>query len=289
MTLKKHFLLTIASGLFFMGQAFCTTPTSTTTAAEAKPVSSDHAVYIGTGYGSDMMYDGSGTTSGQPYLSADISYSFRGKLWSALTLYNLTNKELLFPMADLSLGYNHEFNDLFDFSAAISSYFTALEVKQEMHENFSFLRMRLGYDWYWLYTSFTAGTILGQDQGWYLYLRNSRYFKSAPMGKSKSYLSFNPNVNLAFGKTVYYEDTYTTKSFPGRPPVINPQPITDETNDVSSAWNIMKLEFALPVSLNLKRATIEVEPVYFIPGNSQTNSTQSSGLYFFLNAYYKIF
>jgi hypothetical protein len=264
---------------------------STTGNAGIKKVISAHKVYIGSGYGNDLLYDGSSLSANQPYVSADLNYVYRGKLWFSATAYNLPHLDLMLPMADLAVGFNHYFNDVFDISVALSNYRTAAEIKQQMYDNFSFFRVKGGIDWYWLYTTLAAGRMVGESSGMYYYFRNSKYFRTPDMGKSKSYFTFDPNFNMVYGTQISYDPIVYTKSFPGKPPVINPptSPGGEEAYyTTKTSLGLVKMELSIPTAFVINRFTIEAEPVYLLPLKTQTLQ-RDGGFYFFLNAYYRIF
>lgn len=248
------------------------------------PVSYNHMLFIGTGYGNDLLFDGNSLSANQPFVSADISYIFRGKWWAAITAYNMPQRNIILPMTDFSLGYHHVFNDKFDMAVAISSYQTSPEVKDELHDSFSFIRLRGGYDWYWLYTRISAGSIIGQDAGLYLYVRNSRYFRSSDLGKSENYFSFDPNINLVIGNRIEYAEVLTAPfQGPGRPAG------TEPTYEEQTTFSVLKLELSVPTSFYFHNLTLEAEPLYLIPMAKNESTESLGGFYFFLNAYYKIF
>jgi hypothetical protein len=241
-----------------------------------------HKVYVGTGYGNDMIYDGSSQTASQPFYSADIYYIFKSKLWASAVAYNLPGYNLTVPVADLSVGFNHNFNENFDMSVSLSEYMTATEVKEALHDNFTFLRVKAGLDWYYMYTTFSVGTLFSEVNSYYFYLRNSKYFKTPNLGKNKNiYFSFDPTVNTVFGTSTWYETVTSPGGFFGRP---------GTTTEVAhTSLNFVKLELTLPVALNINRFSIEADPVWLIPARSSDGIDKKGGFFFFLSAYVRVF
>jgi hypothetical protein len=253
--------------------------------SDSSSASYQHMLFMGTGFGNDLLFDATSLSSNQPFISADISYVYKGKWSASIAAYNMPQREILIPMVDFSLGFSHVFNDKFDVAVAISSYQTATAVKDELHDSFSFFRIRGGYDWYWLYTRLSAGSIIGPEAGLYLYLRNSRYFRSGDLGKSGNHFSFDPNINMVFGNRIEYIELESTPiNRPGRSPGN-----TNITYDQQNNFSALKMEFSIPTSFYFYDLTLEAEPLYLIPINKKETEGSAGGFYFFLNLYYRIF
>jgi hypothetical protein len=124
----------------------CTQDTANQT-IPAQVASSKHSFFLGTGYGSNLLFAGSSISANKGFLSADILYSFMGNLWVSGMAYNIPGIDVNIPMYDLSAGYNHTFNDWFDASLSLSGYLTHKGVREELYNSFGYLRMALGVDW----------------------------------------------------------------------------------------------------------------------------------------------
>lgn len=249
----------------------------------------NHSIFLGTGFGNDLLYTGTTLTDNSPFLSADILYSYKGKLWTSATIYNLPDWGVKFPLLDASLGYNHVFNDYFDIAGSVSYYHSSGSVKEELYDSFSWFRLSGGFDWYWIYSKVTYGRILAEDSGSYLYFRNSRYFRTASWGKSKTYISVDPNINLLFGNSTQISATLRPGTGnPDRPGQggLGRNPVN---TDSSNQFNILQTEISVPVSLYIQNFTIDAEPLLLFPHNSNEDNPDMKGFYIFLNISYRIF
>ncbi len=251
---------------------------------------SNHSFFMGSGYGSNLLYAGSSISDNQSYLSADFTYSFMSSFWSSLILYNLPGKQVTIPLYDIAAGYNHTFNKWFDASVSLSSYQTSSQIKDELYENFAYFRMSLGFDWMYVYTRPGIGKILEKDSGIYLYVRNSRYMSTPVFGKGKSYFSFDPSVNFLFGNYSQLQSItqphLPERGRPGRPD----QTIgTTETYEITDSFTMIQTEFSLPVAFAFYNFSFEAEPVYLIPMLDDEAYAATKGFHFFFNIIYRVF
>ncbi|MBW6479961.1 MAG: hypothetical protein K0B37_11070 [Bacteroidales bacterium] len=249
-----------------------------------------HSVYVGSGYGNDLLYAGTSLTASQPFISADLTYAFLGKFWTSATLYNLPGRQPAIPFYDLSAGFSHVFNDYLDISASVSSYINTGKTDDELYGSFAYLRLSGGFDWVWVYSKLTAGRILEQDSGIYVYLRNSRYFRTGTFGKSDNYFSFDPNVNILFGNLYQVQPLYRGQN---RPDGRNGQRGQGQNQiigeEITNQFTLLQTEISVPVSFYFHNFTFEAEPLYLFPRSLNGESSGAKGFYFFLNAYYRIF
>jgi hypothetical protein len=249
-----------------------------------------HSVFAGSGYGNDLLYVGTSLTANQPFFSADFTYAFLGKLWTSVTFYNLPGQQPAISMYDLSAGFSHVFNDYLDISASISSYINTGKTDNELYGNFAYLRITGGFDWVWVYSKLTAGRIIEQNSGIYVYFRNSRYFRTGTFGKSGNYFSFDPNVNILFGNFYQVQPLYRGQNRPDGRPGQGGQGqneiIGEETTD---QFTLLQTEISVPMSFYFHNFTFEAEPLYLFPQSTEKDISDAKGFYFFLNVYYRIF
>jgi hypothetical protein len=252
-----------------------------------KPSQPVHKLFLGSGYGSDLVYDGSSQAFSQPFYSGDIYYVYKNRWWLSAVGYKLPGIDNFVPMADFSAGFNHTVNENFDFSVALSSYRTSAEVKETIHDNFTFLRAKAGFDWYYIYSTLSLGTLFAETNSYYIYFRNSKFFRTPTLGNSGIYFSFDPSVNTVFGTSTWYETITSTSPggfFPGRP-----GGGTTETVIENTTMNFVKMEFSVPVSFNIKRFSLEADAVYLVPGKRSDGVERKEGFYFFMSAFVRIF
>jgi hypothetical protein len=249
----------------------------------------EHSLFLGSGYGNDLLYTGSSISDHQSFVSADITYSFMGKLWSSVMFYNLPGSDQAIPLIDFSAGYNHVFNDYFDVRGSLSYYHSSLDVEEDQTGSFAFLRIGGGFDWYWLYTRISAGRILEKDTGIYLYFRNSRYFRTPAFGKANHFFTLDPNINLLFGN--YTQITPLTRGRGTGPqrPGHQGQGQDFTYYDSANTFSLLHAEIALPVSFYFYNFIFDVEPVYLIPLNKTDDPSAAQGFYFFMNLAWRIF
>jgi len=267
----------------FLEQDSDTVPLTDSTFSQSK----NHSLFMGTGYGSDLLYAGTSLTANQNYFSADFIYTYKGNLWGSMSVYNLPGYSSAIQLIDFSAGFSYVFNKYFDASTSISYYHSNSELKQEYWDDFAFIRLSGGFDWFWIYSKLTLGKILEKESGFYLYFRNSRYFRTPVFGKHNSYFSFDPNVNILFGNYTQL----TRYRIPGTRPGVRPgrPEQIDYYVEAEDIFTLLQAEFSLPVTFYFHNLSVEIEPLYLIPANKIPFSNQARGFYFFLNLYYRMF
>ncbi|MFN2396217.1 MAG: hypothetical protein ABR597_11075 [Bacteroidales bacterium] len=284
------FLMVFANLQVFSQEITNLNADTSSTSEPAPSAISNHSVFVGSGYGNDLLYAGTSLTANQSFISADLTYTFLGKLWTSFTYYNLPGQQPSISMYDLSAGFSHVFNDYLDMSASVSSYFNNGDSENELYDNFAYLRITGGFDWIWVYSKLTVGRILEQNSGIYLYFRNSRYFRTGTFGKSDNYFSFDPNINILFGNFSQVQPLYRGQNRPeGRPGQEGQgqdQIIGEEQTD---KFTLLQTEISMPVSFYFHNFTFEAEPLYLFPKSLDGEISAAKGFYFFMNVYYRIF
>ncbi len=283
-------LIFIFWGTFqLFSQSETTLPGDTAVSEEAGLAAfSKHSVFAGTGFGNDLLYTGSSLSDHQSFVSVNLTYSFMGKFWTSANVYNLPGMEAVLPLYDLSAGYNHVFNDYFDIAASLSWYHSSADF-EELYGSFAYLRLSGGFDWFWIYTKLTTGSILGDNAGMYLYLRNSRYFRTATFGNSDNYISFDPNVNILFGNYSQIQPIIRNRgNNADRPGMGGPGP-DSILSENSNQFTLLQTEFSVPVAFYFHDFTFEAEPLYLIPVTTDENNPMAKGFFFYLNVSYRIF
>lgn len=271
--------------LSVVAPSFASTADSVKVEAESKK---KHRFFVGSGFGSDMLYSGYSLSKNQPYYSADLLYSFNSKWTLSAAAINLNGKIPAVAFYDFSAGYRHIFSNIFDAGASLSAYFTSQKLQEQYFGNFAYLSVSGGVDWYLVYTRAIYSTILDSKGGHYFQLKNSHYFTTRDFMNKKAYISFNPTVNFVFGDR-YKLHTYTTGgnsgTHPGNIPVNQPQSETV----YKSTFGLMDLEFSVPVAFNYGTATLEVEPLYFKPIHKDPDFPSKNRFLLYANLYFRIF
>jgi hypothetical protein len=255
-----------------------------------------HALYGGTGYGSNMIYLGSTMSQDQPYGYASLSYGFKGEFFATVSSVHLSGIEPYRAFDIGSLSYSHVFNSWFDISAGIYGYKVAGSLKDTLFGDFLYGDITLGLDWKLIYSKFSAGTLLSDDNLAYFQLRNSRYFSTPEFFRKKVYISFDPYVNLLMG-TLLKSELITETSLSVTPVYrrrgMTSGPDTTSTSytytDYSKVFRLMEVDIGLPVAINTNFMTLEAEASYIFPVHDDPSYPAPKGFVFLLSCYLKIF
>lgn len=252
---------------------------------------SHHSLYTGIGYGSNMIYLGSTISQNQPYGYAALSYGYRNKFFATISSVHLSGMSPFQAFNIGSLYYSHVFNSWFDISSGIYAYQVAKSLTDTLFNSFLYADFTLGIDWKLIYSKFSAGLLLADENIAYYQIRNSRYFKTPEFFKKKCYLSFDPYVNLLFGTLLkaetLTETLVTSSSFYRRRGSTSTS--TSTYTDYSKIFGLMEAEFGLPVAFNTDFMTLEAEISYILPVHEDPVYTYPEGFIFMLSGYFKIF
>lgn len=238
---------------------------------------SKHHVYVGTGYGSDMMYSGLSVLKDQPYWSADLTYSYRNMVTVYACAYNLRDVEPTVAFYDFSVGASHAFSKTFDASLFLCQYSTAQRLHETYFGNSTYAVASVGADWKVIYSKATYGYMFGAKPSNYLQISNSRYLASKGYWGNKLYLWSDPTANIVFGNK-YSVYTFTKK---GRG---KPQTITEYKRN----FGLLDLEIAIPMSVNYLNTTLEINPSYYFPFHKDPDFPGREGFYLHATLYVKL-
>jgi hypothetical protein len=255
-----------------------------------KKSESDHSLFTGVGYGSNMMYLGSTISKSQPYGYASLIYGFRDQLYISVTTVHIANNNLLFPLNIGSFTYNHTFNSWFDISAGIYGYHIASSISDTLLSSFLYSDLTLGFDWKLLYTRISAGTMISSSNKTYFQVKNSRFFQTPEFSHGKYNFSFDPYFNMIFGPLTKAESSGSTV-ITITPPFRNKGKGNSSSagTKYSTTYGAMEIDFGIPVSFNASRLTIEAEPGYNYLFYSISNYPAMKGFVFSLSGTFRIF
>jgi hypothetical protein len=143
----------------------------------------------------------------------------------------------------------------------------------------------------------------------YYQFRNSRYFATPAFFRKKAFISFDPYVNLLFGKLSKISidtSTVVTVTYPfynpggqgqgngqgsgstqGTGSTTTTQTVT--TPVLSTKFGLMEADFGLPIAFNTKNFTLEAEPGFILPVFDEDYYPVTKGFVFTLSCYIKIF
>jgi hypothetical protein len=251
---------------------------------------SKHALFGGVGYGSNMVYLGSTISQSRPYGYASLSYGFNNELYISFSSVHLGGLDPFVTFNIGSLNYNKVFNSWFDISAGIYRYQVPGSLNDTLFSSFTYGDLVLGFDWRILYTKISAGALLSDENQGYFQFRNSRYFKTPDFGRKKMNISFDPYVNLLFGTLIEYRtstETVTTIRTPSRKWGMYHTGTSTYTS-YSKRFGLMEVDFGMPVALNTKRLTFEIEPDYILPVYDDPDYPDSKGFILMLSLFFRI-
>ena len=238
----------------------------------------------GINYGSNAPFFGRAYGRKNPFVSADLIFKSKPGIWMSASAFNYFNETKLKEL-DLSAGWDFK---LFVFDATVSyaKYFFSTDMGLVKATTTNLADAYLSLDWNILYSTLGGGFIFGNNSDFFLALGNSRYFQIDSLAKRANYLSFEPKMVLVAGTQTFsstyqetnfytydystYSGTTTTNQPKGTgslPPGTSPSGITSETTSSSKSFNILNIEFAIPVTYNYKKVSFEVNPRYCIPLN----------------------
>jgi len=267
--------------------------THDTTGTDAK--STIHSLYMGSGFGNNLLYLGTTMSQDCGFGYASVSYGLFDKLYLSAAGYTISNFKPFTAFYSLGLGFNQTFNSWFDISLSLSKYNVAASLRDTLFSNFTYADATLGFDWRILYSKISAGSLFAGEKQFYLQTRHSRYFETPSFARDKAFFSFDPYVNILFGTMVNVTTsggvTETTIS-PGYKPWKgkgqgggNPQPVTT----YSESFGLMEIDFGIPVAFSYDFFTIEIEPGYVIPFYSDEGTSGTSGFLLMASLFFRIF
>jgi hypothetical protein len=248
-----------------------------------------HSLYTGVGFGSNMIYLGSTISKDNPFYASGLTYGYRSSFFVTVSASHLNGVTPFVAFYSLSFNYSHVFNSWFDISADLSGYKASASLQETLFSDFVFSNFTAGFDWKLIYTKLSLGGLISEDSRGYLQIRNSRYFETPEFFNGKASISFDPNINILFGKLVKIETTTGITKYGSSPPFRhfkkNPNSTTES---YSYKFGLMDFEFSLPVTFTYSKFSIEAEPGYILPAYSNPDYPAPKGWSFFLNAYFRI-
>jgi len=258
----------------------------TTAVKDNNPV---HSLYAGAGYGSNMVYLGTTMSQDHSFGYTSLSYGLNDKLYLSATGYTISGFSPFLAFHSLGLSFNHTFNSWFDISTGLSRYGVAESLRDTLFSNFTYADATLGFDWRILYSKISLGGLFSEGSQFYLQTRHSRYFETPSFAGDKAFFSFDPYVNILFGKMISIETidgTITTVSPGFRPWRSNG---TGSSTTYTETFGPMEIDFGLPIAFSYDFFTLEIEPGYIIPFYSETGATGMKGFLLMASAFFRIF
>ncbi len=264
-------------------------PASSPDTAAANENKTVHSLYTGAGYGSNMVYLGTTMSQDHGFGYTSLSYGLNDKLYLSATGYTISGFTPFLAFYSLGLSFNHAFNSWFDISTGLSRYGVAESLRDTLFSNFTYADATLGFDWRILYSKISLGGLFSEGSQFYLQTRHSRYFETPSFAGDKAFFSFDPYVNIIFGKMISIETTdgTTTTVSPGFRPWRNSG--SGSSTTYSESFGPMEIDFGLPIGFSYDFFTLEIEPGYVLPLYSETGATGMKGFLFMASAFFRIF
>ncbi len=294
--MKGRFSITVAIACWLILQASLISLTAQSrTVADTSPDTSSvagkgsvHSLYAGAGYGNNMIYLGTTMSQDHGFGYASVSYGLMDKLYLTATGYTITGFSPFIAYYNVGATFNHTFNSWFDISTSLSRYSVAESLQDTLFSNFTYADATLGFDWKILYSKLSIGGLFADGSQLYLQTRHSRYFETPLFAKDKAFFSFDPYINILFGKMISMETSggTTTTVSPGYRPWKNGGQGSSST--YSEVFGPMEIDFGLPISFNYDFVSIEIEPGYVLPLYSETGATGMKGFLFMASAFFRI-
>jgi hypothetical protein len=267
-----------------------------------------HTLFMGTGYGTNMIYLGSTISGNQPYLYSALTYGFKSEFYATASAIHLSNVAPFLAFYIGSINYNHVFNSWFDISAGVYRYEVAKALPDTLFSSFTYGDFTLGIDWRLIYTRLSTGLLLSEENLSYFQIRNSRYFQTPEFLRKKVNFSFDPYINLLLG-TLYKSETTTetfittsstTQMWRGanqgnlnttKTSNTTAVPVTTTSTNTAFAksFRLMEVDFGLPVALNSDRFTIEAEASYVLPLYDDSYFPGPKGFVLMFSCIFRIF
>jgi hypothetical protein len=249
-----------------------------------------HTLFGGLGAGSNMVYLGSTLSNDRPFYSSSITYGFKNAVYVSASASHLNSLKPYLAFYNGSVNYRHAFNSWLDIAADASGYRTTKPLKDSIFTDFAYINLTAGFDWKIIYTRVSLSGLFSEENGMFLQISNSRYFETPMFFRGKAMISFDPDINLLFGKLVTIESASGAKRYglisPFKSSGKNPHTYNVKYPE---KFGIIDVEFSIPLTFSYGNFSIEAETSYLLPAYSDPDNLSPKGFSFFLNAAVKIF
>jgi hypothetical protein len=292
--IKNHTIIFFAVVVALPSVALCQSDTiskpSDTSLAQIESPPDIHSLYTGIGAGSNLIYLGTSISNNKPFYSGSVTYGYKSTLFASASATHLSETTPYIAFYNLALNYSHAFNAWFDLSADIAGYKTSEPLQDSLFADFAYLNFTTGFDWKILYTRISFSEIISEENGFYLQISNSRYFETPAFFKGKALVSFDPDIDILFGKLISVDTVMGSKQYGNPPPFSHRRKKpSSPTETYSQKFGLMDLEFSLPVKFSYGNFSIEAAPAYLLPLYSNPVYKEPQGFTFYLNVFFKIF
>jgi hypothetical protein len=282
-------LIMMSMPVYLYGQEHTQSLQSDETTLTSDSLTDKHTLCTGAGFGTNFIYLGSTISYSRPYYFTSLTYGFRNKLYVSASACHIDRIDPFAAFYSLSASYIHVVNSWFDISAEAAGYKTPESLQETLFNDFAFVNLTTGFDWKLLYTKLSFIALLSQENRGYIQVRNSHYFETPEFFKGKATVSFDPNINVLFGRMVNIETITGIKKTGNAPLFVQlKRNWTTTTETYSYFFGLMQAEFSIPVTFNYRKFSLEAEPLYILPAYSETEFPAPKGFSLNITAYIRI-
>jgi hypothetical protein len=238
-----------------------------------------------------MIFLGSSISSNSPFYSTGLVYGYKNSFYLSASATHIQGIDPFVAYYSAAADYKHTFNSWFDISADLSGYRPAPSLEQTLFNPFIFTNFTAGFDWRLLYTRLSGGVLFSGKTSGFVQVSNSRYFQTPEFFRGRSFVSFNPEINILFGQIYTIKTTTGDTSLRYIPPFMRkrrypPQPEVT----YSSRFGPMDLQFSLPVTFSYNKFSLEAEPCYILPVYKKGSMIEvQQGFTIFVTASFRFF
>jgi hypothetical protein len=273
-----------------LGQSDSLSPKTVDTVSADGSRAKIHSLYTGLGGGTNLIYLGSTISDGKPFYSASLTYGYRNSLFVSASALHMSGTDPFVSLYATTLNYSHSFNSWFDISADVAGYKTAGSYGDSLFSDFASVNLTTGFDWKLIYTRVSLYGLISDENGFYLQVRNSRYFETPEFFKGKARVSFDPDIDMLFGELVNVETLSGMKLYGKTAPFIHYGKRNGSPGENSNRrFGLLDFEFSIPVTFSYGNFSLEGTASYLLPVRSDPYYPVPKGFSFFLSAMFKIF
>lgn len=243
-------------------------------------------------YSSDINYYGQATSEKFPYFLSNVTVNIPFGLYISAGSYKLLNYGSNISEADLSAGFDYDFNKKLSAGIAYTRSFYPENSPLLQASNENNLNASATYKWPSLKSMFSADFAFGKEQDLFLSLNNS---KEIELGDAfKGSLSTEPSFEMVAG-TRHYTRSYIVRKNNrnggpgygyGHQTGSNQGPFT-QVYEPSTSFDMLSYNFKIPLSFSRAGYIAELGYQFSILGQDAGPEIRRSQSYFSLAFYYQ--
>lgn len=225
---------------------------------------------MGLTYLNNYVFYGRADSLRYPYLSPYLEYAYKDFTIGGDINFLIQKNDRRLDFSEIYLIYNHDFNEQFAAGFNFYKYFNGNQRASLNGDIGSSLAISATYDFSVFNLSSEIGLFFSDKRDVYTTIEVNKEIE-IPLGNAA--WNINPTLDINFSTLNYYESTITRKS-QRRLPGFQRFPIISCTKVVQPGFQIMDVEFSLPIEWENEHIGFGLTPTFFHPMNSvQTVST----------------